>query len=343
MQRTYRGREIRLASRPEGVPGPETFEIAEVEVGPPAAGQVLVRNHWMSVDPAMRGRMRDTASYIAPFQIGAPLEGAAVGTVVASADDRIPTGATVRHWLGWREYALVPAGDAQVLDVSQVSPEDHLGVLGFPGLTAYIALTEIAPVATGDTVLISGAAGAVGLAAGAIARILGAERVVGSAGGAAKGARLVEELGYDAAIDYRAGALDAQLAQAAPAGIDVYLDSVGGDHLQAAIGAMKDFGRIALCGQISQYNASRPQPGPDNLLLAVSRRLTLRGFIVRDHTDKAGAFAAKATRWLREGRLTDEKTVFEGIAAAPEAFVGLFKGDNFGKMLVRLGEASHDD
>ncbi|CAM5351844.1 Putative NADP-dependent oxidoreductase OS=Streptomyces glaucescens OX=1907 GN=SGLAU_11025 PE=4 SV=1 [Streptomyces glaucescens] len=262
MTETLRSREVHLVSRPVGAPVPENFAVVTTSVPEPADGQVVVRNTWMSVDPYMRGRMNDAPSYIPPFALDAAMEGSAIGEVVASRDASIPVGATVSHFLGWREYAVVDAAGATVIDPALGRPQDYLGALGTTGLTAYAALTRIAPVEEGDVVFVSAAAGAVGSVAGQLARKLGASRVIGSAGGPAKTKKLLDGFGYDAAVDYRQRALAEQLAQAAPDGIDVYLDSVGGDHLQAAIGTMRAGGRIALVGAISGYDATEPAPGP---------------------------------------------------------------------------------
>ncbi|MFF0148616.1 hypothetical protein ATK36_6320 [Amycolatopsis sulphurea] len=330
-------KEIHLVRRPVGEPQQSDFKTVEATVPDGAgAGELLVRNTWMSVDPYMRGRMNDVKSYVAPFQLDAPLDGGAIGTVVASGVPGIPIGAEVLHDLGWREYALVPASTARVVDTSVAPAPAYLGVLGMPGLTAYTGLTRIAPVKEGDVVFISGAAGAVGLVAGTVARKMGASRVIGSAGGPEKVRRLVEEFGFDAAIDYREDSLRKALAEAAPAGIDVYFDNVGGDHLRAALSEIRDHGRIALCGAISQYNATEPMPGPDNLGLAIGRRVSLRGYIVSDHYDLYRQYVAQASAWLREGDLTDEHMVVDGIDHAVDAFRGLLSGANTGKMVVRL-------
>jgi NADPH-dependent curcumin reductase CurA len=333
---TRTGREVHLVARPGGEPKPSDFALVSVPVTAPGPDQILVRNDWMSVDPYMRGRMNDVKSYVPPFQLNAPMDGGAIGTVIESNSDRIPVGATVLHGLGWREYATLSDKQARPVDPSLAPVQSYLGVLGMTGLTAYAGLTEIAPVKDGDVVFVSGAAGAVGTVAGQIAHRLGASRVIGSAGGPAKTARLLEDFGYDAAIDYRSDDLDKQLADAAPDGIDVYFDNVGGDHLRAAISAMRPFGRIAICGAIAQYNATEPTPGPDNLALVIGKRLTLRGFLVNDHKHLAAEYAKRAAGWLSAGTLKAEETVVDGIDNAPSAFLGLLNGANTGKMLVRL-------
>jgi NADPH-dependent curcumin reductase CurA len=329
-------REVHLVRRPHGEPVQDDFSLVETAVAAPAAGRVLVRNEWLSVDPYMRGRMNDVKSYVPPFQLGAPMEGGAVGTVVESADESVPVGATVLHMAGWREYADIPAKHAQIVDTRIAPAQAYLGVLGTTGLTAYAGLVEVAPVKAADVVFVSGAAGAVGSVAGQIARKLGAAKVIGSAGGPEKAKRLTDEYGFDVAIDYRLGNLEEQLKTAAPEGIDVYFDNVGGEHLRAAIARANVGGRIALCGAISQYNATAPVPGPDNLALAIGKRLTLKGFIVMDHMHLAPAWVAQAAQWLKDGELRAEETVVEGVDHAVDAFLGLLRGANTGKMLIRL-------
>jgi len=329
-------REVHLVRRPHGEPVQEDFALVETTVAAPEPGRVLVRNEWLSVDPYMRGRMNDVKSYVPPFALGAAMEGGAVGTVVESADESVPVGATVLHMAGWREYASIPAKHLRVVDTEIAPAQAYLGVLGTTGLTAYAGLVEIAPVKEGDVVFVSGAAGAVGSVAGQIARKLGAAKVIGSAGGAEKAKKLTDEYGFDVAIDYRLGNLEAQLKAAAPGGIDVYFDNVGGDHLRAAIARANVGARIALCGAISQYNATAPVPGPDNLAQAIGKRLTLRGFIVTDHLALGATWIAQAAQWLKDGELHAEETVVEGVDHAVDAFLGLLRGANTGKMLIRL-------
>jgi NADPH-dependent curcumin reductase CurA len=327
-------REIHLAARPTGWPTPENFRTVEVELDEPGPGEVLVRNTFMSVDPYMRGRMNDVKSYVPPFRLDEPLDGGAVGEVVASADEALRPGDTVLHQRGWREHAVLPVAEARKVDTSTVPASAYLGVLGMPALTAYVGLTRIAGLREGDTVFVSGAAGAVGSMAGQMARLLGAGRVVGSAGSAEKVAWVTDELGFDAAFSYRDGRVVKQLAAHAP--VDVYFDNVGGDHLEAAIFHMADFGRIAMCGAIAGYNAEEPVPGPRNMMMVVSKRLTLRGFIVSDHGEAAREFYDRAAGWLADGSLKHRETVVDGLDRAVEAFLGLHRGDNTGKMLVRL-------
>ncbi|GAA4974786.1 NADP-dependent oxidoreductase [Kineococcus glutinatus] len=334
---TRTGREIRLAARPSGWPTAETFDLVEVDVPDPGPGQVLVRNLFTSVDPYMRGRMDDRESYVPPFRVGAPLDGGAVGEVVASGSDDVPEGSLVLHGLGWRDFALADAGAFRVVDAHAApSPSAHLGVLGMPGLTAYVGLLDVAGFREGDAVFVSGAAGAVGSLVGQIAKLRGAGRVVGSAGSAEKVAHLVDDLGFDAAFDYKDGPVREQLRAAAPDGIDVYFDNVGGEHLEAAISALHRFGRVALCGAVAQYNDTEPPAAPRNLAAAIGKELTLRGFIVGSHGDRMPAFVEEVGGWLRAGRITVRETVVDGLENAPDAFLGMLRGQNTGKMVVRL-------
>ncbi len=334
---THAGHEFRLASRPTGEPTPDNFDLVEVSLPDPEPGQVLVRNRYMSVDPYMRPRMNDVPSYVPPFQIGKALDGGAVGEVIASGSPEIQVGDLVLHALGWRDLALVQSKYARVVDASVVpTPAIYLGALGMPGLTAYVGLLDIAAFRPGDTVFVSGAAGAVGGMAGQIAKLRGAARVIGSAGSPEKVRYLTDRLGFDAAFNYRDAPVRKQLRQAAPDGIDVYFDNVGVDHLEAAIGSLRVGGRVALCGSVASYNASEPVPGPANLSLAIGKRLTLRGFIVSDHFDRLPALIDEAGAWLREGRLVSDETIVDGLENAPQAFIGLLRGHNTGKMVVRL-------
>ncbi len=334
-QRT--SRQINLAARPNGAPVRSDFDLTEVDVAEPADGEVVVANRFMSVDPYMRGRMNDMKSYVPPFQIGEALAGGAVGDVVESRSDVLAVGDLVVHGLGWREFAVVPAAETQpAADVDGVALSANLGVLGMPGLTAYAGLLEVASFEEGDAVFVSGAAGAVGSVVGQIAKLKGASRVVGSAGSAEKVALLHDELGFDAAFDYTSGSVSKQLAEAAPEGIDVYFDNVGGDHLQAALHALKPNGRVTLCGAISVYNNTEPTPGPNNLALAIGKQLTLRGFIVSNYGHLRGQFLGEVGGWIADGSLRYEETVVEGIENAADAFIGLLAGANTGKMIVAL-------
>ncbi|MEU7824991.1 NADP-dependent oxidoreductase [Catellatospora sp. NPDC049133] len=327
------GREIHLASRPVAMPTPDNFRLVEVAVPEPAEGQVKVRNLVMSVDPYMRGRMNDVKSYVPPFALDAVLDGGAVGEVVESRSPDLKPGDLVLHGYGWREWAVDDARRFRKLD-PVAPPSAFLGVLGMPGLTAYVGLLDIAAMKPGDTVFVSGAAGAVGSLVGQLARLKGAARVIGSAGSAAKVAHLTDDLGFDAAFNYRDGDVSQLLKQAAPDGIDVYFDNVGGDHLTAAIARAKPFARFALCGAISAYN--EPVPGPDNMTLMIGKRLTMRGFIVSDHNERMPDLIREVGAWYAAGDIKAEETVVEGLENAPEAFTGLLRGANTGKMVVKL-------
>jgi NADPH-dependent curcumin reductase CurA len=329
-------REIRLASRPSGWPTDENFAFADVELPSPGPGELLVRNTFMSVDPYMRGRMNDVKSYTPPFELGKALEGGAVGEVVESGVDGVAAGDLVLHNAGWRSHALV-SEYTPLTPIEGVSPSHFLGALGMPALTAYVGLLDIAEFKPGDTVFVSGAAGAVGSVAGQIAKLKGASRVIGSAGSAEKVAHLKDDLGFDAAFNYRDGDVGELLAQAAPDGIDVYFDNVGGDTLEDALGAMRLRGRIVACGSISRYNATEALPGPRNLFLFVTKRLRMQGFLVFDHNDRFPAFLEEVGPRVADGSLRYRETIVDGIERAPEAFIGMLGGANIGKMLVRVG------
>jgi NADPH-dependent curcumin reductase CurA len=334
-----KGLEIRLASRPHGWPTLDNFEQVEVDVPPVGPGQALVRNLVMSVDPYMRGRMNDAKSYAPPFAVGEVMYGGAVGEVISSADDSLAPGDMVLHGLGWREYALVEAKHAALVDLSLAPAGAYLGVLGMPGLTAYAGLVAVASMQPGDTVFVSGAAGAVGSIAGQVARLKGAKRVIGSAGSAEKVAHLVDDLGFDAAFNYKDGPVVDQLSALAPDGIEVYFDNVGGEHLEAALSVLNVHGRAAVCGMISLYNATEPVAAPRNMALIVGKRLTIRGMLVGDHLAMRDQFVAEASGWLTEGQLRYRETVVAGLANAPEAFLGMMRGENTGKMLVTVPAA----
>ena len=330
-----KSREVQLKNRPPGMPSPDDFDIVDIEVGEPAKGEVLVKNLYMSVDPYMRGRMRDRKSYVAPYGIGETMTGGAVGQVVASKAPGLSEGDHVLSNYGWREAFRCPAERVQRLGELAAAPSAYLGIMGMPGMTAYTGLLAAASLVDGETVFVSGAAGAVGSVAGQIAKVKGC-RVLGSAGSAEKVRWLVDELAFDYAFDYHDADLRAELKKGAPDGLDVYFDNVGGDHLQAAIGHMREFGRIALCGAISMYNDTEPSPGPTNLPRAIGLGLNIRGFLVRHYSHMRDDFLRDMGGWLADGSITYRETVLEGIESAPEAFIGLFTGANIGKMVVRL-------
>ncbi|WP_371615735.1 NADP-dependent oxidoreductase [Streptomyces sp. NBC_00454] len=328
-------REWHLVRRPQGWPVAEDFALREAPVNAePAAGRILVRNLHMSVDPYMRGRMNDAKSYVPPFQLDQPMQGGAVGEVVASAAEGFAVGDHVLHPLGWREYAELDAAHATKVDASLAPLSAYLGVLGMPGLTAYAGLFEVASFKEGDAVFVSGAAGAVGSLVGQFAKIKGASRVIGSAGSDEKVTLLTEKYGFDAAFNYKNAPVAEQLPQAAPEGIDVYFDNVGGDHLEAAISALNVNGRATLCGAIAHYNDTEVAPGPRNLMMVIGKRLRLQGILVSDHAALQPQFVQDVAGWLRSGQLVADETVVEGVENATEAFLGMLRGDNTGKMIV---------
>jgi NADPH-dependent curcumin reductase CurA len=328
-------REVRLVARPQGFPGEELFEVAETQIPDPSDGQVLIRNAFFSVDPYMRPRMNDVRSYVAPFTLGEAMTGNAVGRVAVSRDERYAEGEWVLHQLGWREWALSDGAALRRLDPGAAPVSTALGVLGMPGFTAWYGLFVLGRPQAGETVFVSGAAGAVGSAAGQMAAIAGC-RVIGSAGSQEKLAWL-RELGFDAVFNYREQRPREALAELAPDGIDIYFDNVGGDHLEAAIGALRTYGRVVACGSISRYNDAEPSPGPRNMFMVVTKRLRIEGFIISDHFDRFREFVGEAAEWVRDGRLRYRETVVEGIENAPKAFLGLLRGENIGKMLVKVG------
>ncbi|MCA1223371.1 NADP-dependent oxidoreductase [Streptomyces sp. 8L] len=330
------GRAWYLVARPDGWPVPDDVALREVPVGEPGEGRILVRNLYFSVDPYMRGRMSDAKSYVAPYELGKPMDGGAIGEVIASRADGFAVGDHVLHGLGWREYAEFPADRAVKVDAGRAPLTAYLGVLGSTGLTAYVGLFETASFKEGDAVFVSGAAGAVGGVVGQLAKIKGASRVIGSAGSDEKVRLLLDEYGFDAAFNYKNGPVKEQLKAAAPDGVDVYFDNVGGDHLEAAIGRMNTFGRITLCGMISQYNSTEPPSGPRNIGQVLTKRLRMEGMIVTDHLDLRPRFVEDAAGWLAEGRLQHRETTVQGIENGFDAFLGVLSGANTGKMIVSL-------
>ncbi|HZB40378.1 MAG TPA: NADP-dependent oxidoreductase [Ilumatobacter sp.] len=317
-------------------PTPDLFAIEERPIPEMQTGQLLVRNIAMSVDPSMRGRLDlGEKHYTTNFEVGQPLDGSAIGQVIAT-EGGIPVGAVVRHRAGWREHAVVDAETVAVVDPDAAPVGAWLGILGQTGFTAWVGLKRIGELHAGDTVFVSAAAGAVGSAAGRFAKLLGAGRVVGSAGGPDKVRELVEHLAFDDAMDYRAESPRQAVSRLAPDGIDVYFDNVGGPHLVAALKNMTVGGRVALCGMISQYADNGRGEDINNLIEAVLRRVTIRGFIVRDHEDMRPEFEHTVTAWLASGDVQVLQTVTDGIDHAVEGFLGMLKGANVGKALVRL-------
>ncbi|WP_405773728.1 NADP-dependent oxidoreductase [Streptomyces sp. NBC_00859] len=321
---------VHQARRPDGMPVAEDFAFVSSPLPVPEPGTALVENLYLSVDPYMRENMD------AVWQLGSPLEGRSLGRVVDSRTPSLPEGTIVQHRQGWRTHAVVRPDDARILPPHTGVPlTAWLGILGGTGLSAYVALTKIAKVRPGETVFISAAAGGVGSAAGQMARLRGAGKVIGSTGSAAKAARLTQ-LGFDTAFDYHAGPVRDQLAQAAPDGIDVCIDNVGGEHLEAAIASLREYGRIAWCGAIAQYNSTEPPPAPRNLFDIVEKSITLEGFLVRNHRDSRHELEDFLIPHLQEGRVLSQETVIDGFDHVVSAFTGMLRGENSGKMLVRL-------
>jgi NADPH-dependent curcumin reductase CurA len=333
---TFKSTEVHLVRRPGGMPVAEDFAFVESELPDPGDGQVLVQNLYISVDPYMRGRMNEGKGYAEGYRLGEALYGGAVGRVVASRHGQLQKGDLVSSNIGWREAFISDGNGLQVLPATSLPVSAYLGPLGGTGRTAYEGLLGAAAMQEGETVFISGAAGAVGSIAGQIAKLKGC-RTIGSAGSAEKVA-FCTEIGYDYTFNYHDGDLLQHLRTGAADGLDVYFDNVGGDHLEAALAHMKRLGRIALCGAISQYNATAPVPGPSNLGVSIGLGLNLRGFIVGMFPELRASFQQEMTDWLSAGQINWRETVREGIHNAPGAFIGLFSGENVGKMLVKLAD-----
>jgi NADPH-dependent curcumin reductase CurA len=329
-----RSREIRLAARPSGIPTPADFTVAWTDSAPLKDREVLVRNLYMSVDPYMRGRMNAGRSYAPPFELGKPLDGGAVGDVIESRARDFKPGDVVTSNFGWREYFVASPEDLHLVSREMQPPSVYLGALGMTGMTAWVGL-NLVEARAGDVIFISGAAGAVGNVAGQLAKLRGC-RVIGSAGSAEKVQFLREECGFDSAFNYKTGPVLEQLNREAPDGIDVYFDNVGGETLEAALSALRLRGRIAACGGISGYNSETPRPGPSNLFNITTKRLTMRGFIVSDWLDRRSEFEKELSAYFKAGKVKNKETVVKGIEQAAAAFVGLFQGQNVGKMVVEL-------
>ena len=322
-----------LKSRPQGAPTADNFELKDVDLAPLGDGMVRVRNRWLSVDPYMRGRMNDVKSYVPPFKLGEPMEGGAVGEVVDSKAGGFAPGDLVQHMAGWRDEAVIAASAATKLPDLDAEPQQFLGILGVTGATAYFGLLEAASAKAGDILFVSAAAGAVGSAVVQIANAKGMT-VIGSAGGPEK-CDYVRSLGADQVIDYRAGPILKSLAAAAPEGIDVYFDNVGGGHLDAALALARNNARFALCGMIEGYNKAEPT-SLRFIMRIIAARIRLKGFIVSDYFARLPEFYAEMGPWLADGTVKSAETVVDGLDNMPDAFLGLFKGANTGKMLVRL-------
>jgi len=323
-------REVVLVARPQGPPREADFELREAPTAEPGTGEVLVRNVFVSVDPYMRSRMSGIRTYVGPYGLGEPIDGGAVGRVVESKHEGLAPGDWVLSMLGWREEGVAAGDRLRKLDPNLAPPSTALGILGMPGLTAWVGLVDIAAIKEGETIYVSGAAGAVGSAAVQFAKLKGLN-VIGSAGSDAK-VEWLRSLGIEA-FNYR----ETRAKEALADGIDVCFDNVGGEQLEAALTALRPFGRVAACGAISRYNDQQAEPGPRNLGFVVTKRLRLQGFIVSDHTARFGEFMREVVPWVAEGMIECRETLVEGIENVPAAFAGLFRGDNTGKMLVRVG------
>lgn len=333
---TISGREIRLKSWPQGLPAVDNFEIVDVSIDEPSEGEVIVRNIFMSVDPYMRGRLRPGKSYVSAFNIGSTLSGGCVGKIEQSNNPSFAVGSLVLAGSGFRDYFLSDGTDLKAVDPGELSPSAYLGIMGMPGRTAYVGLLHVGTPKAGETVYVSAAAGAVGSAVCQIAKIKGCH-VVGSAGTDEKVRWLVEDAGIDSAFNYKNfNNLSRELRRQCPDGVDVYFENVGGDHLEAAISSMNDFGRIAVCGMISLYNDEKPRPGPSNITQVISKRIRMQGFIVSDHPEVADSCYKDMKTWIKEGRIKWEETVIDGLDHAIEGLIGLFSGVNTGKMVVKI-------
>lgn len=335
-------RKILLHSRPQGMPTEETFKFEEAPVQEPGQGQVLVKSIYLSVDPYMRGRMNDSKSYVPPYPLGEVITGGVVGEVIDSRSDKFSKGDKVLGMLGWQLYNVVEADKLQQIDEKIAPLSAYLSVIGMTGLTAYFGLMDIGRPKEGETVVVSGAAGAVGSIVGQIAKIQGAH-VVGIAGSDEKTSWLTKELGFDAAINYKTTSdLKKDLQQACPNGVDVYFDNVGGDISDAVMTELNDYARIPLCGAISAYNEEEGgDVGPRILTKLIKTRSMIKGFVLGDYADRLPEGAKMLGQWLAEGKLKYEETIFEGFDRVPEAFLELFQGTNIGKMLVKVDTAEN--
>jgi NADPH-dependent curcumin reductase len=334
-------RKIVLASRPEGVPQPGNFRIEESPAPAPGDGEVLLRTLWLSLDPYMRGRMSAARSYAKPVEVGEPMVGGTVNEVTESRHRDYKPGDIVLGYAGWQDYAVSNGAGLRKLDPGRAPISTALGVLGMPGMTAYTGLMTIGQPKPGETVVVAAATGPVGATVGQIAKIKGC-RVVGIAGGEDKCRYLSDEFGFDAAVDHRAKNFPDTLRKACPEGIDIYFENVGGAVWDAVVPLLNDFARVPVCGLIAQYNMTELPPGPDRtpqmFRQVLTKRLTIRGFIVSDFASQAESFERDVSTWIRQGKLKYKEDVVEGLENAPQAFLGLLQGKNFGKLLVRVAK-----
>jgi len=330
-------RQIVLAARPVGWPKDSDFRLESAPMPALAEGQFLARNIYMSVDPYMRGRMNDAKSYAQPFQIGKAMEGGAVSRIVESKNPAFAVGDHVMTMFGWREYLISDGRGVNKVDPRLAPLPAFLGVLGIPGMTGWYGLKEIGQPKAGETLVVSGAAGATGSLVVQMGKILGC-RVVGTAGGPAKCKFLTDELGVDVAIDYKKETdLFAALKNACPKGVDIYFENVGGELLDCVLRLANPFARIPFCGMISQYNNTAPEPGPRYMTSIIGNRIRLQGFIISDHFARMAEFLGEVGGWIKAGKIKHRETIVEGIENAPRAFLGLMHGENMGKMLVKVG------
>jgi NADPH-dependent curcumin reductase CurA len=328
-------KEIRLASRPAGMPTLDNFNIVEAEIPEPSEGQVLVRTLYISVDPYLRGRMREGRSYVAPFEVGQVIESSAVGEVVKSQSPKFQTGDIVTGMFGWRLYNTAKA-DGLMKVALQPSITTALGVLGMPGLSAYFGLLDIGQPKVGETVVVSGAAGAVGMTVCQIAKIKGC-RTVGIAGSDEKNKYLRDEMGVDATINYKTADIAAALKESCPAGVDVYFDNVGGDISDAVLPLLNHGARVVICGQISLYNLDKLNVGPRPHPYLLINCALMKGFIITEYAARFGEGVTQLAQWLAAGKLKYAESVVEGFENTPQAFIGLFSGENLGKQIVKVG------
>ncbi|QFT55183.1 NADP-dependent oxidoreductase [Microbulbifer sp. THAF38] len=340
MQSKDKNRRVVLAARPEGAPSEDNFSIEEVGLPEPARGEVLLRTVFLSLDPYMRGRMSDAKSYAEPVPLGGVMVGGTVSRVLESHLEGFEEGDWVLGYCGWQDYAVSDGEGLVNLGKNPSHPSYALGVLGMPGITAYFGLLEIGQPQAGDTLVVAAATGPVGSTVGQIGKIKGC-RVVGIAGGAEKCRYAVEELGFDICLNHRAEEFPEQLEEACPDGVDVYFENVGGDVFDAVLPLLNDFARIPVCGLVAHYNATSLPEGPDRLSLlmreVLTKRLKIQGFIIFDQYERFGDFITGLSRWVNEGKIKYREDLVEGLEKAPRALMGLLKGENFGKVVVRLG------